>query len=65
VKFLSHPRVETRLSHTAKNRNCAVSLVRKRYLNDINDFEIGDTILKMVVNTFAIANKTWLHNYIS
>jgi hypothetical protein len=29
VKFLSHPRVETRISHTAKNRNCAVSLVRK------------------------------------
>jgi hypothetical protein len=28
VKFLSHPRVETRISHTAKNRNCAVSLVR-------------------------------------
>jgi hypothetical protein len=29
VKFLSHPRVETRISHTAKNSNCAVSLVRK------------------------------------
>jgi len=29
VKFLSHPRVETRISHTAKNRICAVSLVRK------------------------------------
>ena len=28
MKFLSHPRVETRISHTAKNRNCAVSLVR-------------------------------------
>jgi len=28
VKFLSHPRVETRISHTAKNRSCAVSLVR-------------------------------------
>jgi len=28
VKFLSHPGVETRISHTAKNRNCAVSLVR-------------------------------------
>ena len=29
MKFLSHPRVETRISHMAKNRNCAVSLVRK------------------------------------
>ena len=28
MKFLSHPRVKTRISHTAKNRNCAVSLVR-------------------------------------
>jgi hypothetical protein len=28
MKFLSHPRVETRISHMAKNRNCAVSLVR-------------------------------------
>ena len=28
MRFLSHPRVETRISHTAKNRNCAVSLVR-------------------------------------
>jgi hypothetical protein len=29
VKLLSHPLVETRISHTAENRNCAVSLVRK------------------------------------
>jgi hypothetical protein len=28
MKFLSHPWVETRIYHTAKNRNCAVSLVR-------------------------------------
>ena len=31
MKFLSHSRVETRISHTAKNRNCAVSLVRNKY----------------------------------
>ena len=37
VKFLFHPRVETRISHTAKNMNCAVSLVRKQYsTNTIN-----------------------------
>jgi hypothetical protein len=28
MKFLTHPQIETRISHTAKNRNCAVSLVR-------------------------------------
>jgi hypothetical protein len=28
----SHPWVETRISHTAKNRSCAVSLVRKTVL---------------------------------
>ena len=32
VKFLSHPRVETRIYHTAKDRKCAVSLVRKELL---------------------------------
>ena len=35
VKFLSHPEVETRISHTAKNRNCAVSIV-KTVLVDFN-----------------------------
>ena len=36
MKFLSHPRVETNISHTAKNRKCAVSLLRKALSTDLD-----------------------------
>jgi hypothetical protein len=44
VKFLSHPRVETRISHTAKNRNCAVSLVRNIIVPQIIKEEVLITV---------------------
>jgi len=49
VKFLFHPPVETRICHTAKNRNCAVSLVRKkcedaRWLSKIVNRRIANTM---------------------
>ena len=41
MKFLSHPRVETRISNATKNSNYAVSLVR----NIGDDFFLGPNLV--------------------
>ena len=51
MKFLSHPRVETRISHTAKNRNCTVSLVRNKFsVHSYNDKKFYVKLCTAVVN---------------